>query len=199
MCPVCNRPWQVLVCEDCARIFRDTQGEFFKREPHLEIVAPFVYDGPVPDLVRAFKYEGITQIAQFMAPFMARRLRSCCRELDFKAVVPVPLHPARKRERGFSQTRVLASALGALLDVPVRNWIRRTRYTRPQVELEDEERLSNVQGVFRFVGPDGVEGPVLLLDDVSTTGSTMLQARRVLPVDRVVGVCFALSHPDALN
>jgi ComF family protein len=107
------------------------------------------------------------------------------------AVVPVPLHWMRRRQRGFNQAALLAARLG----LPVCHALRRTRRTRPQVELPAGERRTNVDRAFalawryrwRMVRPNRgfrtrpLEGlTVVLVDDVSTTGATLGACARVL-------------------
>jgi ComF family protein len=96
-------------------------------------------------------------------------------------IVPVPLHPARQRERGYNQADLLAQALGGMIDVPVvTKGLRRVRHTQPQVNLNASERGENVRGAFIYQMSEkgcsdvAVNGRrVLLIDDVCTTGSTL--------------------------
>lgn len=88
-------------------------------------------------------------------------------------MVPIPLHPVRRRERGFNQAALLADALSRRADVPVGRGLRRVRATVAQTRLPREGRLANVRGAFAGI-PEIVEGSrVLLLDDVVTTGATL--------------------------
>jgi ComF family protein len=93
--------------------------------------------------------------------------------LPADALIAVPLHPQRERERGYNQSLLLTRALGAQNHLPV--WdkvLTRQRVTRPQVELDAAERRTNVQDA--FAATERVAGArVLLIDDVCTTGATM--------------------------
>ena len=98
------------------------------------------------------------------------------RPLEADLVVPVPLSVGRQRERGYNQSELIARELADLgtLPAPVTNALIRHRDTRPQVELQRAERLTNVRGAFDCPQPDLVAGHrVLLIDDVSTTGATL--------------------------
>ena len=98
------------------------------------------------------------------------------------AIVPVPLHEARLRERGYNQAELIADALGAAVGRPVRPQLMiRTRNTRPQVSLTGAQRAENVRNAFRLSLPLPVEGVrVLLVDDVYTTGATLEECARTL-------------------
>jgi ComF family protein len=96
--------------------------------------------------------------------------------LDYDALVPVPLHPARVRERGYNQAELLAKGIEHILKVPVRStYLRRIRYTRSQTLLSAKERASNLQNV--MVGGKERESiknmRILLVDDILTTGATL--------------------------
>jgi ComF family protein len=92
--------------------------------------------------------------------------------------VPVPLHPSRRRRRGFNQAADLASHLG----VPVVDALERVRATATQADLPASERQRNVRAAFRATrAADGFDGAiVLLIDDVSTTGATLAACARAL-------------------
>jgi predicted amidophosphoribosyltransferase len=90
-------------------------------------------------------------------------------------LVPVPLTPARLRERGFNQARLLAEGLGRELGWPVQSILARTRMGRRQARSGRRERADNVAGAFQVIPGrfDRFDGPVLLVDDVITTGATL--------------------------
>ncbi|RLI09845.1 hypothetical protein DRO33_06235 [Candidatus Bathyarchaeota archaeon] len=106
-------------------------------------------------------------------------------------MVPVPLHPAKRRLRGYCQTELLAEHLGA----SILKGLRRVKNTGAQVELEADERAQNVRGAFRWLG-EPPPGPVVILDDVITTGSTVLEAARAVPAGRVRALALAFARPE---
>ena len=135
----------------------------------------FVFDGPVRDAVHRLKYGGEYARAAWAGEHLAPTL---CR-LGWRAdlLLPVPLHPIRLRQRGYNQSAKLAAALGKRLDVTVRDALVRERNTRPQVDLSAVERRRNVDGAFN--ARERLDGRhVVLIDDVMTTGATLLDCAR---------------------
>jgi ComF family protein len=137
------------------------------------------YDGALRAIVHALKYEGRRSLAQPLAELMRIRGADMLTGADW--AVPVPLHPSRRRERGFNQAADLARHLG----VPVCPALRRHRATRTQTELPAARRHANVRGAFVLapapVQESRLEGSiVVLVDDVSTTGATLDECARVL-------------------
>ena len=99
----------------------------------------------------------------------------------FDLVVPVPLHPARQRERGFNQAELLAAELRRVSGLTVRNVLQRTRYTTTQTQFDRSERMENLRGAFRLRRGSNVQDlRMLLVDDVLTTGSTLSECASVL-------------------
>jgi ComF family protein len=128
-------------------------------------------------LVHALKYHGWTRAAHGMARRMAALPWPDDVREERAALVPVPLAPARRRERGYNQSAVLAAALGARVGLAV--WddvLVRTRATRSQTRLTPAQRLTNVAGAFRAApaaGPRLRGAHLVLVDDVVTTAATL--------------------------
>jgi ComF family protein len=103
------------------------------------------------------------------------------RDRRFDVIVPVPLHPARHRERGFNQAALLAERLGRHLGLPVRPVLKRVHFTTTQTAFDRVERIQNLRHAFRLRKKADVRKlDVLLIDDVLTTGSTLSECARVL-------------------
>jgi ComF family protein len=128
--------------------------------------------------MRRFKYGGRSELARPLARAIAERARAACAGMH--AIVPVPLHTQRLRERGFDQTSLLARELAKILGVPRRlDLLERTRPTTVQAALDRAARLANVEGA--FVGSPRAKGlRLLVLDDVRTTGATLSHACHAL-------------------
>lgn len=129
------------------------------------------FDGVMRDVVHRIKYQGESARAAWTGPYLASVVRSAAWEVD--VVVPVPLHARRRRRRGFNQAEVIAHALAEDLGIPLAAQVMRVRDTRSQVGLDPGQRALNVASAFQ--ASSQLAGTrVLLVDDVLTTGSTLL-------------------------
>lgn len=135
-----------------------------------------------------------------IAPLLAEAVRPLAAVLKFRhdldVLVPVPLHPLKRRERQFNQAEAIGSLVAASSGLTYRpRGLARVKYTRPQVELSGEERLVNVRGA--FAAREDFSGErVLLFDDVVTTGATVNECGAIL-CDAGVGVVVAVAAAGA--
>jgi ComF family protein len=130
--------------------------------------APLRYEGVGKEIVHALKYRGYTTVVERLAaPLLAEAVEE---PGGFDRVVPVPLHGARLRRRGFNQAALLAKGLAGRINTPVSDTLQVVRSTRDQVELSAAERRQNVAGA--FLAGARTRGRLLLVDDVFTTGAT---------------------------
>lgn len=153
--------------------------------PYTRCLAPWAYEFPVTGLVQALKYEGALAHARILGTRIAAAAGPALADIPAAAppplVVPLPLHPSRLAERGFNQSReiarVVAGRLGLRLMEPA---LQRIRMTAPQVGLDRHQRAANLHGAFAADAAIVTGRPVILLDDVVTTGSTAAEAARTL-------------------
>ena len=151
--------------------------------PYSRCVAPWAYEFPVTQLVQALKYQGALAHARVFGTRMAMHALDEANG-PWRAtalLVPMPLHTSRLVERGFNQSHEIARVVSRLLDLPLAAaGLRRIRSTAPQVGLSRRERAGNLSGAFA-ADPGLVAGQhVVLLDDVVTTGSTVIEAASTL-------------------
>jgi ComF family protein len=139
-----------------------------------EVLAPFEYGGPAALALRALKYEGRPELG----PPLGRLLAEAAGPLPSRdLLIPIPLSSRRLARRGYNQARELARGVGPVAPLGA---LRRIEDRRPQVGLSGQARRENQRGAFR-ADPRRVEGRrVLLLDDVVSTGATLLAARDAL-------------------
>ncbi len=161
VCARCASPNTHSPCRWCLEIPLEIDG----------IRSPFVYDGAIKQAVHFFKYRGIKaaapELGQLLASYLAEH------PLAGEAIVPVPLHSRRIRERGYNQSLLLARELAKLtgLDLDEKLLVR-VNDNPPQVGASRSQRRGNVEGSFRC--QRDVSGKALILvDDVATTGSTL--------------------------
>ena len=187
-CQQCSEPFEgaistVFTCANCAHrtIYFDAA------------VAAYRGRGIVRQIIHDFKYGRQIHLRHLVArwlyaAFDDERLRG--REFDM--IVPVPLHPARQRERGFNQANLLAELLTAQISIPSKPVLKRVRYTTTQTALDRAERMENLHNAFRLRRNANVRGlRVLLIDDVLTTGSTLSECARILKRSGAISVYAA--------
>ena len=129
------------------------------------------------DAIRRFKYADQRQLLRHFRPLLTAAAQPYAGRID--AVVPVPLHPCKLRERGYNPAALLARPIAVALGVPFRTGVlRRVRETAVQAGLSREARARNVRGAFkaRSAAPERI----LLVDDVRTTGATLQEAASCL-------------------
>ena len=138
--------------------------------------------------VHHLKYEGWWRVADALALAM-RGLEPLTGRLS---LIPIPLGSRRLRQRGYNQSERIAAGLSRISGAPVREVLRRTRETPSQTALTPEERAANVAGA--FLASARLDGRCVLVDDVFTTGATLLAAAAALEAagaERVDAVTFA--------
>jgi len=159
------QPASALICPRC------------RATPHVfdGLVAYAFHNGTLRQAIHAFKYEDLRTLTRPLGQLTAKGWRALRPEgLEIDAVVPVPLHAARQRQRGFNQAALLAREVGADLQLPVvETMLVRVKATSRQTRLNAEERKANVQDAFQCVDASLSGKTVLLIDDVCTTGSTL--------------------------
>jgi ComF family protein len=139
------------------------------------------YTEELSGLIQAFKFHGRRNLVGLLTPLMAETFFESWNREDFDVVVPVPLHPRRRRERGYNQSELLAKALARQIALPCMPGLVRTRPTTPQVGLSDSQRRENVRQAFQCRDSKRILSKrVLLIDDVMTTGATVSSAARAL-------------------
>jgi ComF family protein len=172
-CVGCEREGAYL-CPDCtAGLPLLSEGEAVWGGGPLDgIVAPFIMSGAAREAVHRLKYSGLRAIAPLMGRMMAERLGA--RAVAADLVVPVPLHPRRKRQRGYNQAELLAREVSRSLMLPLdAQGLVRVGHAGQQARAAGrEERRANVAGA--FLARRAFSGlAVLLVDDVATTGATL--------------------------
>lgn len=138
----------------------------------LEVRSTYVFDGPVQKSIHRMKYNGEYARSEWHGEQLADLILAAGWERA-DMLVPVPLHSRKQRSRGFNQSVHLAKHCGIKLDIPVVEALIRTRNTPSQTGLPVQERATNVAGA--FVADQSLAGKqIILIDDVLTTGSTLL-------------------------
>jgi ComF family protein len=140
-------------------------------------------DDPLKALVHALKFEGVAGAARPLAEIMVRYVERIGIDLAGFVAMPLPLSQKRRRSRGFNQSTLIARAVAAALGLPfTENILTRVHHRPPQSETKDIfERKENIRGCFALHDADAARGKnVLLVDDVTTSGTTFTEAARTL-------------------
>jgi ComF family protein len=165
-----SESWYCVAC-------RDGSDPIVRRLGALVLTAVGAHEGPLRDAIHRLKYRNEPGLATELGAIIAARIGAdLAAGVRLDALVPVPLHPRRERERGYDQARALALVAGAIVGLPVRPAIHRLRSGPAQATLGQIERRENVRGAFAGIA-GGLRGlHVALIDDVATTGATLLDA-----------------------
>ncbi len=192
-CPVCGRVSEEGICGRCRKELIPIKGDYCLKcgkplETEQEEYCPdcmrrahafdaaravFSYQGDLRKSLYRLKYEGKKEYGRVFGVEMARYLGPWIRQRGITLIVPVPLHLARQRERGYNQAAIPARELGRLLGIPVdEKLLCRDKPTSPQKMLSTAERRANLSGAFSLRGEIRPGERILLIDDIYTTGST---------------------------
>lgn len=190
LCPGCISDLPILDgpgCRCCAEpgVAGELCGHCLAQAPHFdETTALYRYDFPLDRLIHAFKYRNRLALAAWFGDALGNALAG----RRFDRIIPLPLHPARLRERGFNQSGEIARVMSRHLAVPLDlDSCRRWRPTLPQAELSIKDRGANVRGAFECTA-DLAGGRILLVDDVMTSGATLNECARVLKLHGAAAV-----------
>jgi competence protein ComFC len=192
LCLLCNKPtFNNLTHPKCKRK-QGIDGCFSAltyNKTVQKLIFNFKYKPYLTDLKTVLSdlfYESIIQNEQFIAQIKKGKW----------ILVPIPLSKTKLRKRGYNQAEILAQELSKKLNIPVQNLLMRTRETKTQVGLTNLQRKLNIKDAFSLINHKSliINQNVWLVDDVVTTGSTLLEASKVLKragVDKVFGLTLA--------
>ncbi|NNC82697.1 MAG: ComF family protein [Flavobacteriales bacterium] len=147
----------------------------------------FVKNGRVQHLMHRLKYEGHREVGEWMGASLAEELLSSERFHAMDYLIPVPLHPRKKKMRGYNQSEVIAQGMEQKGYGKLKHALKRVVDNTSQTRKDSLERWANVQDVFELDDSRELEGKrLLLLDDVMTTGATLEAcANQLIKVDGV--------------
>jgi competence protein ComFC len=147
--------------------------------------------GLVLDVVHRYKYMRALWFEPFLADLLIRQAKPVLATQKWDWIVPVPLHPLKKREREFNQAEKLAIALSKATKIPVKtDLIKRVAFTRTQTLLTRKARMANVRSAFSVLKKQSLHGKnIVLLDDVLTTGATTSACAKVLRQAGAAKIC----------
>lgn len=189
VCEVCEEQLPFLEDQYCAVCNRLSVGGFTHERCRTALtperfVSLFSYKDLGRALISSFKYDKVRALLPTLLLYINSFLDESGIELGEVALITfVPIHPLKFLERGFNQSEIIASQLARQRNLSMRPVLEKTRETTSQTKLKREERKENVVGSFRLdpkYKSDMTNRDVLLVDDVFTTGSTLLECCKVL-------------------
>jgi ComF family protein len=198
LCATCRQGivgFDTLFCGTCAARLPDQKKICHKDAPFVLGAAAPYEDDALRALIHALKFQGIGAAAEPLAEILAAYVARLGLELgggkasagvsgsSAWTVTPVPLSPQRARARGFNQSALIAQALARALGAPFdEHLLARIAHRKPQSDTEDIfERRENIKGCFALApGADVQNKKIVLVDDVTTSGTTFTEAARVL-------------------
>jgi len=190
LCYACSRHLmrnESLICTECYVVIPRTNYHCEKDNPvaqlfwgrcMIEKAAAFSYynkGSRIRNLIHYLKYKGISEIGYELGRIYGLSLEASGFTKDIDLIIPVPLHPEKKRIRGFNQSESISMGIAdaARLPVDIKS-LSRAVVSATQTKRSRYERWTNVEGIFQVIDPQTILGKhVLLVDDVITTGSTI--------------------------
>lgn len=155
------------------------------------------HDPVVKKLIKKYKYSYFENLAEPMADIYIKKIQQLDLAPDF-IICNIPLHKSKKKKRGFDQTELIAKKISLGLQVPYFNLLQRQRSTKTQAQLNKKQRQKNMAQAFeineKIAYKSLVTKPMLLIDDIATTGTTLNEAAKVLKeagFERVI--CLAMA------
>lgn len=206
-----NSATEVGLCADCLQKLEHVEAGFVQEmilnrlpEKFLnDLIVFFFFNETIQSLIHNIKYNKMAKLGKNLGRFAARNIQNFLKEPP-AFVFPIPLHPAREKERGYNQSDLIARGIFESLPVPIlKSGLFRTRETHSQTRLNREERQKNVKAAFQVnPGINILDKTIVLVDDVVTTGSTLnscAEACKRAGAERVIGVALATPklNPDA--
>lgn len=191
LCPNCRqliKPLRRAICPLCAQTTLAGWTHYrCRQKAGLEgLIAPFSYQSPLKELIKALKYQRIQAIADLLAELMIEQLVQSkiliyWRKNNF-IFLPLPLFPLRQLWRGFNQTEIILNKICQQLSLPYcSDLLFRSRWTKEQARLPFSKRRENIVGSFRVKDSEQIKAKnFILFDDVWTTGSTLKEGAAVL-------------------
>ena len=157
---------------------------FYGQMPFNAVTAEFFFSktGKVQHLIHGLKYHHCRENGIFLGQEIGKSLLKAPDYQGIDFIIPIPLHPKKEKLRGYNQSLVIAEGIHEIMNVPIaEKSLVRSVFTDTQTKKSREERYQNVKDIFELKKPEQLQGKhVLLVDDVLTTGATLMSAGKAL-------------------
>ena len=181
-CPFCQRTAVTTICEYCLKKLLAHQLQAVDRLKlwnDLSVFAWGKYDGQLKRAIALMKYDLHPEIGTVLGELLGQAWLNSNLILPKISVVPIPLHERKLRDRGFNQAETIARSFCQLTGYSLNSKaLIRTKQTKAMFDLTLEERTKNLQSAFQLGKLP--KHPVLLVDDIYTTGTTVKESAKIL-------------------
>lgn len=184
------------MCPDCYNELSFADTNVNRIIDGVNIYTCGVYEKNLQKLIRGLKYHKQKELAFYLAKFMYEYFQKLNIKGSFQ-VVPVPLHKNRIKKRKYNHMELVSEEFCRLSGfTPNHELIKRVKDTKPQYKLSRQERMKNLSGAFEVNKEKHLPLPILLIDDICTTGSTFEEMITVLKKENITEIiCLASSNP----
>lgn len=192
-------------CMKCGKPVRKNEQEYCYDCTHTHHhydkgVALWLHKPPVSTSVYQFKYHNHRTFGKYYVEEILKVYGGILRKWKIDIIIPIPLHPRRRRKRGYNQAAIVAEGIGENLNIPVdEKCVKRIRYTVPQKKMDHSSRRRNLKGAFRVTASFRPVKTVLLVDDIYTTGNTIDEISLILRragVEKIYFLTISIGEGD---
>lgn len=190
ICPDCFNKIEISLNNTCFFCGKITgQGRIClgcQKENYLDrVISATIYANPlIREIIKAFKYHYVRELAEPLSKLLIKSLESNSTiSTNSTILIPVPLYGSRMRSRGFNQAELLAQKIAEHFNLPLEiDILKRTIPTSPQVNIKNnEKRKENIKNAFKINDSEKIKDKtIILIDDVATTGATLIEAAKTL-------------------
>ena len=180
------------MCDKCLNSVSFMPFTAYKNIKGSPLYCACIYDEIPKKLIRAVKFHNKRNLAYYQTLVMFQYFSKIPQKPDKATVIPVPVYSLKKRRRKFDHVAVVAEEFCKLTGYNLnKTSLKRTKYTEPLYKFSASKRAKILENSFEF-NPSGInfENPVIVLDDISTTGSTLKEIKKVLSEKGVNNVIF---------
>lgn len=188
--------YSVKMCPNCYNELSFNDFKVSRIVAGVNVYTCGLYDKILQKLIRGLKYHRQKELAYYLAKFMWEYFEQLNIHDDFQ-VIPVPLHKNRMKKRKYNHMELVAKEFCKLSGYTTNfNLIRRIKDTKPQYKLSKTERMQNLNNAFEIDIVNNLNKPILILDDICTTGSTFEEMIKEFNKQNVQNIiCLAASAP----
>ena len=193
-CPYCGS--LIEACEiACPKCYEDIQQKHVPLPGGargFRCISSFAYDGRVRRMILRMKFHDRIQYIPQVAQILAGDITKAYGDNAFDCITAVPMHESDLKKRGYNQSVLLAKELAKLLELPYSDTLLKIKKTKKQHLLKYKERKTNLNGAFKVIDKDEINGKrILIIDDIITSGYTLGNCCKVLSRAKPETICCA--------